>query len=136
MSDETLRELRCDDCAFTAGTQANGSAVTRLKARLCVENALPFYCHKREGMCAGWAEGVNKAAECGAFVRLQSFRRDVAERCLEVLSSGEERVARGEEVTDASVAEDVYRAFGDSEFARQVIEEYENHTPSHETVIS
>jgi hypothetical protein len=55
----TLEELRCDDCAFRSGTDASTCERTVLLAQLCVESLEKFNCHRREGLCAGWAQGVN-----------------------------------------------------------------------------
>jgi hypothetical protein len=52
---------RCDDCAFRAGTDPNGSAETLMDAVKALVEGVPFYCHKgmRDGqpqhLCAGYA---------------------------------------------------------------------------------
>lgn len=43
--DEIMKE-KCDTCAFRPGTQANRSALTVLKARLCAQAGQPFHCHE------------------------------------------------------------------------------------------
>lgn len=55
-----LEELRCDDCAFRAGTDASTCARTVLLANLCAESGEIFNCHRREGICAGWAAKINE----------------------------------------------------------------------------
>lgn len=107
MPDEILRLLRCEDCAFTAGTRANESPDTKLKTYLCVQNAVPFYCHMHEGLCAGWAEAVNTLDANDHFVRLAPWKRDVMNGCLDVIAMAEERDLRGEETTEQQVIHDI-----------------------------
>jgi hypothetical protein len=46
---------RCVTCAFRAGTVPNGCAQTQLDISKCLAEAIPFYCHQRQGqMCHGW----------------------------------------------------------------------------------
>jgi hypothetical protein len=51
--------VRCNSCAFRAGTKPNGSAATLMNALKCyLEKDTEFHCHEhgREGTpCAGWA---------------------------------------------------------------------------------
>lgn len=112
MSDEILKSLRCDDCAFTPGTEANKSGNTQIKVYLCAQNAVPFYCHKREGLCAGWAEAVNVLDANDHFVRLAPWKREVMDGCLEVIDRAEERNARGEEVADQQIVQDIMNVMG------------------------
>jgi hypothetical protein len=58
--DGTLAELRCDDCAFRPGTDASRCERTVLLANLCAEAGEVFNCHRREGLCAGWAQKINE----------------------------------------------------------------------------
>ena len=55
----------CGDCAFRAGTRANGCAVSLMSAIKCVMENDPFYCHYGvpdeavpARVCAGWAAAV------------------------------------------------------------------------------
>ena len=112
MPDNELQSLRCDDCAFTAGTNANKSENTRMKTYLCSQNAVPFYCHMREGLCAGWAEAVNTLDAAGHFVRLAPWKREVMDKCLDVIDITEERGKRGETISDESVIQDIRNVFG------------------------
>lgn len=46
---------RCHDCAFRAGTRANGCGATLLDALKCVVEGAGFWCHVNEGRpCAGY----------------------------------------------------------------------------------
>lgn len=56
----TLEELRCDDCAFRPGTEASKSERTVMLAQLCAEAGELFTCHRREGICAGYAAELNR----------------------------------------------------------------------------
>lgn len=123
MSEPTLKELRCDDCAFTPGTQANSCSSTRLKTKLCVDAAVPFYCHKRDGLCAGWAESVNTMDANGHYVRLQPWQKDVLENCLEVIAINEDKDTRGDPITEQSVVADIMNVFGYEHPLNQVREE-------------
>jgi hypothetical protein len=42
---EYVRHERCEGCAFSPGTKANNSFMTRYKATLCVLSGEPFLCH-------------------------------------------------------------------------------------------
>lgn len=99
--------LRCEDCAFTAGTDANKSDITRLKARLCVEAPEPFHCHLREGLCAGWAEAANVKEGQGFFGERQPWQADVTRRCLDVIAHFESKDAAGEEFTEQDVINEI-----------------------------
>lgn len=54
--------VRCDDCAFTAGTLPNRCAPTLMDALKCVIEVVPFACHKGsapgERTCGGWLDSV------------------------------------------------------------------------------
>lgn len=112
MPDEQLRELRCDDCAFTAGTSANSCPATRLKTRLCVDAPVPFYCHKREGLCAGWVEAVNTKDGNGYYVRLAPWKQEVMNACLDVIAINEDKDTKGEPITEQSVIQDIMDVMG------------------------
>ncbi len=100
---------RCEDCAFTAGTRANGDELTRLKTKLCVEACEPFYCHedalelhrnglpysealKRtamnepEHLCGGWVYAVLRRH---GKVQPEKWRRDVFLALLNVIYDAE-----------------------------------------------
>ena len=56
---------RCDDCAFRFNTDPNGCVATLMDALKSIAEEVPFGCHRREGLCAGyviarhaWAERV------------------------------------------------------------------------------
>ena len=112
MSDEQLRSLRCDDCAFSAGTEANSCSVTRLKAKLCVDAPVPFYCHRREGLCAGWAVAVTTKEASGFYEHLAPWKPAVMNKCLDVIAINEEKDTKGEPITDRSVIQDIINVMG------------------------
>lgn len=47
---------RCNDCAFTHGTDASNSPHTVVIANMCAITGEPFWCHVKAQACAGWAE--------------------------------------------------------------------------------
>jgi hypothetical protein len=66
---KTRQVVRCEGCAFTAGTEANLQPLTLLKATLCVRILEPFFCHDNlvdgklpkgeEKLCAGYVEAMD-----------------------------------------------------------------------------
>jgi hypothetical protein len=85
MSD--LKHLRCDDCAFTAGTDANKCDITKVQAKLCAESGEPFYCHINEGsLCAGYIDAAIKLQEKGFHDSEPEWRQQVRKGLLDVIS--------------------------------------------------
>lgn len=79
MSNEHLQ--RCDDCAFTPGTDAGRCEWTQLKAGLCVISSEPFFCHRRgspQPLCVGYIQALENHQQ------EPEWRRDVARACLEM----------------------------------------------------
>lgn len=94
MSKPTLPDLRCEGCAFRAGTDANKCDATRLKAQLCAEIPEEFYCHMREGLCAGWALLVNRLNQEGYHAAQPEWKRHLKRTMVECLR----RAEAGEEI--------------------------------------
>ncbi len=56
-----MKRERCNDCAFTAGTEPNLYPPSKLRADLCLMNGEPFYCHKGDKpVCQGWIDERQK----------------------------------------------------------------------------
>jgi hypothetical protein len=96
MEPETLRDLlRCDDCAFTAGTAASSHEPTRLKALLCVQGLEHFYCHVNKdedggrALCGGWLEAVHAVSARGGYRPEDQWRRDVLRGLNDVLMAAQ-----------------------------------------------
>lgn len=54
-----IPDLRCQSCAFRAGTVPNGCGQTILDALECVENGPAFVCHQnQENLCHGYVAAV------------------------------------------------------------------------------
>lgn len=60
---------RCVGCAYSPGTEANGTPTTRQAAKECVERSHPFWCHlvsdglgEQTHLCAGWAAALRARA--------------------------------------------------------------------------
>lgn len=82
-----LSHLRCDDCAFTAGTNASKCEITRIQSRLCAESGEPFYCHVRtESLCAGYVEAAIKLQEKGFHESEPEWRQQVRKALLDVIA--------------------------------------------------
>lgn len=104
---------RCETCAFRPGTEANGSVLTRLKARLCAEAGEPFYCHEpiedltREGMifsaayvtlqeagelqlCGGYVRLVDSLQRAGFYERDEEWRRRTRRGLLSLIERAEQ----------------------------------------------
>jgi hypothetical protein len=68
MDHDSPMPVRCAGCAFTKGTEANRSDITRLTAEICVLSDEPFYCHAnavdnalpagQERLCRGFVESL------------------------------------------------------------------------------
>ena len=62
---------RCNDCAYTDGTEANATPLTVALARECTKARHAFWCHKsgetwfggHDHLCAGWFESLSAAQE-------------------------------------------------------------------------
>ena len=67
---------RCNDCAFTPGTEANGFEWTRIKAQLCAMTGDRFDCHVNPGQCQGWLEAKQSDA-------VESWKADALRGLLE-----------------------------------------------------
>ncbi len=51
------KRTRCNDCAFTHGTNASNSPHTLVVANMCALTGEVFECHvSKESPCVGWAE--------------------------------------------------------------------------------
>lgn len=108
---------RCDGCAFTAGTEANESQITRLKSTLCAQIAEPFYCHQNavddtlpegeEMLCRGWAEAVQTLYRKGHYERMPEWRKEVLRAILGAVTAMEDRIEAGESLEDFNVAQEV-----------------------------
>ena len=49
--------MRCNDCAFTHGTEASNSPHTVVVANMCAITGEVFECHVNVGLpCAGWSD--------------------------------------------------------------------------------
>lgn len=59
---------RCNDCAFTVGTDASMSPSTAVVATLCAMTGDRFDCHIERGPCVGWAEAVAERKAKGALI--------------------------------------------------------------------
>jgi hypothetical protein len=90
----SLDDLRCDDCAFREGTEANKYEMTRLKAQLCAEIPEEFQCHRRDGLCAGWVALTNKLNAEGFHAHQQPWQRKLKETLLECIR----RIEHGENI--------------------------------------
>lgn len=75
---------RCNDCAFTRGTNANKSELTKIKIGLCLDTDEPFDCHVRPGLCAGFEAAYPNHKE------LLPWQKKVSEKLLEVIADAEE----------------------------------------------
>jgi hypothetical protein len=96
MSD--LSHLRCHDCAFTAGTDASKSDITRMQARLCAESNEPFYCHVNEpSLCAGYIEAAIKLREKGFHANEPEWRQEVRKALLETIGYAAEGLIHDDE---------------------------------------
>jgi len=73
---------RCEDCAFTPGTEANLYVPTQTITELSVLGHIPFYCHKRAGMCAGWIEAVSKQKQP------PDWKSRLAQRMIDLIHDG------------------------------------------------
>jgi hypothetical protein len=85
-----LQDLRCATCAFRSGTPANRSAATLLKAQLCAEIPTEFFCHERDGLCAGWVLLANKLNADGFHARQPAWKKKLKETLLECLRLAEQ----------------------------------------------
>lgn len=101
----TLDDLRCDDCAFREGTEANKSEWTKLKAQICAEIPCEFECHRRPGPCAGWAALCNKLNAEGYYAQQPPWRQHLKVAILE----GMHRVEDGEQVNVTDLVEAAMR---------------------------
>lgn len=90
----TLADLRCDDCAFRPGTEANQSEWTKIKARLCAEIPAEFLCHRRPGLYAGWAALANELNAQGFHAGQTEWQRRLKESVLEIMH----RIEDGEQI--------------------------------------
>ena len=84
-----LEDLRCDDCAFREGTQANSQQSTVMKAQLCAEIPEEFHCHRREGLCAGWAALANKLNREGYHANQPDWQRKLKQELVEIINNAE-----------------------------------------------
>src|SRR5260370_41632321 len=78
---EKPAEGRCEDCAFTKGTEANSTPWTRVTVELCLIANEPFCCHakgKPQPLCAGFVEAMEKQPEH------PEWRRVLAAKLLEL----------------------------------------------------
>lgn len=88
---DTLADLRCEDCAFRAGSNANKSLSTQLKAQLCAEIPEEFYCHLREKtLCAGWALLANRLNHEGYHAAQPEWKRHLKRVLLDALNRAEQ----------------------------------------------
>jgi hypothetical protein len=74
-------EIRCDDCAFTKGTEANGVLWTRVTIELCLIARELFHCHAKGEplpLCAGYLQALANAPP------QPEFRRELAFALLEI----------------------------------------------------
>lgn len=85
---------RCDDCAFTIGTEASKSPHTVVIARLCALTGERFDCHLRPGACAGWAQEVSERKAKSALTTPGTAQHDVALLGGELMSNLVELAAR------------------------------------------
>lgn len=81
MAETKSSTARCDECAFTEGTQAHGTSHTRLLAQLCVMGRSEFTCHVDDRPCRGWAAAV-QAGESEP----EGWKRKVSALCMEALN--------------------------------------------------
>lgn len=87
-------KTRCNDCAFTIGTQASKAPHTAVVARLCAMTAEPFDCHVSPGACVGWAEEVAERKRTGALLEPGSSAFQTAQMCGEMLTTLVDLAAR------------------------------------------
>lgn len=108
-----IKLSRCNDCAFTPGTEANLSNLTSHKASMCAMIGEPFFCHigKEQKLCAGWVERVLTAEVAPSDV--PEWKRKAIQSQLDFIQSFEERAQAGnlpseedliQESTDALLA--------------------------------
>jgi hypothetical protein len=113
---------RCDGCAFTAGTEANLSQLTRIKSLLCAKLADPFYCHAnlvdgvlpegQERLCSGWAEAVSALLAKGHYEQQSPFQRDVLGALLQIVITLEDRIEAGDDLESFDVPTEVLAILG------------------------
>lgn len=105
--DPIVRRVRCSDCAFTPGTEAHASELTRIKADLCVQLGQYFHCHRNDAdtgpadevtaLCAGWLQGVTPLLEGDHFATLTDEQSKMMRFQLECLTAGEAAIDEGKE---------------------------------------
>lgn len=84
---------RCSTCAYRPGTSANSDRVTLIKAQLCLETRVPFYCHEApEGyaLCRGWVDALALRMKKGADEGTPQWKHDVKDALLELIASAED----------------------------------------------
>lgn len=108
--DRFAMKTRCGDCAFTPGTDAHGSELSRATADLCVISGEPFYCHRANeaGRLEPRVDPTGEPVLCRGFVEAfaaqgaqDDWRAAVASeylRMLEEASAG--RVLTQDEMVD------------------------------------
>lgn len=101
---------RCHGCAFTPGTEANRSDITRIKATLCVRLCEPFMCHdgvpeggEPDALCRGWGEAQATLYQAGYYRRMPEWRRQVLRGCLATIVQLEDSIIDGQPVPEDAV---------------------------------
>ncbi len=86
---------RCEECAFTKGTEANAALWTRITIELCLVAREPFHCHAKgtpEPLCAGYVQALAlrppepewRRDLAGALMELQQLAASGPDSCLYV----------------------------------------------------
>ncbi len=86
---------RCEECAFTKGTEANAALWTRITIELCLVAREPFHCHSKgilEPLCAGYVQALAlrppepewRRDLAGALLELQQVAATGPDSCLYV----------------------------------------------------
>lgn len=99
------RRSPCQECAFKPGAAAYLEPYNQLRARVCAQAGLPFFCHRKvpwraqrswsaadrranaraAGICEGWVARVRELNAAGHYSRYRLLRRAVARELLDTL---------------------------------------------------